>query len=125
MTRDETIFSDPERFLPERFMSYGVDGTKGEEQAIDPRGIVFGFGRRYAKSDSYSASNGIVLRHLHNSVAYARGDSSPILVSGSRLLPSQRLLTSVKLQDLTVQLLYLYPRFLLGPSGRCAPCVFL
>ncbi|OSX58581.1 hypothetical protein POSPLADRAFT_1060467 [Postia placenta MAD-698-R-SB12] len=52
MTRDETIFSDPERFLPERFMSYGVDGTKGEEQAIDPRGIVFGFGRRYAKSDS-------------------------------------------------------------------------
>lgn len=57
MTRDETIFSDPERFLPERFMSYGVDGTKGEEQAIDPRGIVFGFGRRICPGRQFADSS--------------------------------------------------------------------
>jgi len=37
MTRDETIYANPEVFRPERFL---------DKDCTDPRGIVFGFGRR-------------------------------------------------------------------------------
>ncbi|THH29298.1 hypothetical protein EUX98_g4897 [Antrodiella citrinella] len=38
MSRDEDVYSDPETFLPERFMN--------TNDALDPKGFVFGFGRR-------------------------------------------------------------------------------
>ncbi|KAF9805828.1 hypothetical protein IEO21_08930 [Rhodonia placenta] len=42
MTRDTATYPRPEDFLPERFQS----GPENEEPPEDPRGIVFGFGRR-------------------------------------------------------------------------------
>ncbi len=42
MTRNETAYPDPEVFRPERFM--GLTGTEADD--IDPRRIIFGFGRR-------------------------------------------------------------------------------
>lgn len=40
--RDERYFSDPERFMPSRFMDH-----KENDLAADPAKLVFGFGRRY------------------------------------------------------------------------------
>lgn len=42
MTHNEEIYSDPFNFNPDRFI--GLD--KEETRKIDPRNIVFGFGRR-------------------------------------------------------------------------------
>ena len=40
MSRDETLYPDPEDFKPERFMV-------GEDEApVDPEIYIFGFGRR-------------------------------------------------------------------------------
>ena len=41
MTRDETVYTDPESFKPERFLN--DDGTCNEDDVS----IAFGFGRRY------------------------------------------------------------------------------
>lgn len=44
MTRNAESYTDPERFWPERF-------EKADSEAadlLDPRKLVFGFGRRYA-----------------------------------------------------------------------------
>lgn len=43
ITRDEEIYPDPEEFRPERFEN---------EKVLDPREVVFGFGRRYVSSHS-------------------------------------------------------------------------
>jgi cytochrome P450 len=42
MLHDETVYKDPSRFNPDRFISR--DGGRVEQ---DPREIAFGFGRRY------------------------------------------------------------------------------
>lgn len=42
MTRDETTYNSPEEFHPERFQDLHNSVT----EVIDPRRIVFGFGRR-------------------------------------------------------------------------------
>ena len=39
---DENDYPDPSEFRPERFM----DGNKLNDKILDPRVIVFGFGRR-------------------------------------------------------------------------------
>lgn len=40
MTRDESVYPDPDRFSPERFLN--DDGTLNDDDTI----ITFGFGRR-------------------------------------------------------------------------------
>ena len=40
MTRDTEYYTDPMEFKPERFMK--------DPPELDPRNVVFGFGRRYA-----------------------------------------------------------------------------
>lgn len=46
MMRDERYFSDPERFMPSRFMNY-KENDGAYDLASDPARLVFGFGRRY------------------------------------------------------------------------------
>lgn len=41
MSRDEKLYKDAERFLPERF-----EEAVGAEKILDPRKFAFGFGRR-------------------------------------------------------------------------------
>lgn len=57
ISRDEDYFSDPEKFLPERFegrlrgtrvSSVDENNEKRNVYADDPSEFVFGFGRRYA-----------------------------------------------------------------------------
>ena len=43
MAYDEAVYPDPSEFRPERFMN--IDARARD--MTDPRGIVFGFGRRY------------------------------------------------------------------------------
>jgi Cytochrome P450 len=40
MLHDETLYKDPMAFNPDRFI--------GDNKELDPRNLVFGFGRRYA-----------------------------------------------------------------------------
>lgn len=42
--RDERLYADPERFVPERYIKNGVLDL--EKPELDPRGPFFGFGRR-------------------------------------------------------------------------------
>ncbi len=42
MSHDEEYYSQPERFLPERFIN--LDDPN--EDILDPRQYIFGFGRR-------------------------------------------------------------------------------
>lgn len=42
MTRAADLYPEPERFIPERYL--GLDPEVADQ--IDPRKIVFGFGRR-------------------------------------------------------------------------------
>ena len=51
MTHDPEVYHDPMAFKPERFLSHSDAGNgdgmrEGREPEPDPRGIVFGFGRR-------------------------------------------------------------------------------
>ena len=42
MCRDERIWEDPAAFRPERFLQM----SDSEAEALDPRNVVFGYGRR-------------------------------------------------------------------------------
>ena len=44
-SRDPSVYPDPERFMPERYLR---DGKFAPDEAIDPHVWAFGFGRRYA-----------------------------------------------------------------------------
>lgn len=44
ISQDETNYPEPEKFLPERFMS--ENGTHNPEGPLDPRLFAFGYGRR-------------------------------------------------------------------------------
>lgn len=49
MTRDPTLFPDPEAFIPERYLE---DLDEGTARLRDPRNYIFGFGRRCVFSAS-------------------------------------------------------------------------
>ncbi|KZT05049.1 cytochrome P450 [Laetiporus sulphureus 93-53] len=53
MTRDESVYPDPEAFRPERFEK--MDAS--EYDSRDPRRIVFGFGRRLCPARQFADSN--------------------------------------------------------------------
>ncbi|KAF9266570.1 cytochrome P450 [Marasmius fiardii PR-910] len=61
MTRDESVYPDPESFIPERFLT--EDGTCNEDKMVLP----FGFGRRicagrhFALSTIWTAMTSILL----------------------------------------------------------------
>lgn len=44
MCRDERVWEDPALFKPERFLKPGR--SQPESETLDPRNIVFGYGRR-------------------------------------------------------------------------------
>ncbi|KAH9934613.1 cytochrome P450 monooxygenase, partial [Amylocystis lapponica] len=50
MTRDETVFPEPEIFRPERFEKMATFTS----ELTDPRNLVFGFGRRICPGQSYA-----------------------------------------------------------------------
>lgn len=54
MSRDESIYHQPHEFLPERYLDEMLSPEKVE--VMDPKNLVFGFGRRYA-TVSYHRTN--------------------------------------------------------------------
>ena len=49
MLRDPELYTDPEEFIPERYMK-----EPGKPDPYDVSGIVFGFGRRLARSFTFA-----------------------------------------------------------------------
>ena len=49
MFRDENVFPEPHKFYPERYLNPVDEATS---RRMDPRGAVFGFGRRYVAAPS-------------------------------------------------------------------------
>lgn len=45
MSQDETLYPNPQEFLPDRYINRTVSPDKVD--LLDPKNIVFGFGRRY------------------------------------------------------------------------------
>ena len=43
---DKTVYKDPMEFKPERFLA--ASRNNGQKPEPDPRGVVFGYGRRCA-----------------------------------------------------------------------------
>ena len=60
MLNDETQYPDPRKFYPERFMDSPkettVQNNTGPQNTVDPKEVIFGFGRRYVVLSS-SADN--------------------------------------------------------------------
>ncbi|KAI0075227.1 cytochrome P450 [Panus rudis PR-1116 ss-1] len=54
MSRDAAVYHDPEQFLPERF-------EKSDDAVLDPRNIVFGFGRRRCPGAEFADQNVFLL----------------------------------------------------------------
>ena len=46
MTQNPEVYSKPENFDPDRYLRMSTD----ESERMDPRNIVFGFGRRFGAS---------------------------------------------------------------------------
>jgi cytochrome P450 len=51
--RDERYYQEPDQFNPDRFLVKTVGGLNEED--YDPRGVVFGFGRRLADLNARSS----------------------------------------------------------------------
>nr|BAK09408.1 cytochrome P450 [Postia placenta] len=83
MTRDETIYPSPDEFIPERFQS-DENGLKGMEPVEDPRGIVFGFGRRICPG-RHMADNSVWLAIV--TVTAMLSISKAVAADGKEILP--------------------------------------
>ncbi|KZT41974.1 cytochrome P450 [Sistotremastrum suecicum HHB10207 ss-3] len=79
MTRDETVYPEPDVFRPERFLtkSRGGDCQTDAEIPLDPREFVFGFGRRICPGLDFADS------YLWISIAMTLGVFSISAVPGS------------------------------------------
>ncbi|KAI0045176.1 cytochrome P450 [Auriscalpium vulgare] len=53
MTRDESIYANPNSFIPERFLNQ----DRATAEVTDPRRLVFGFGRRECPGQSFADAN--------------------------------------------------------------------
>ncbi|KAH8107960.1 cytochrome P450 monooxygenase [Cristinia sonorae] len=62
MSRDESLYPNPEKFDPERYLDPNIPPSK--EELMDPKNIVFGFGRRACPGKEF-ADTGIYLMVSH------------------------------------------------------------
>jgi cytochrome P450 len=53
MLRDETLYSDPHAFKPERFIKDG----EIDPNVLDPHDVIFGFGKRYLSNFALNLEN--------------------------------------------------------------------
>ena len=51
MTQNPEVYSNPEKFDPDRYLRMSTD----ESERMDPRNVVFGFGRRWTASHTFSS----------------------------------------------------------------------
>ncbi len=77
MTRDATQFTNPDEFIPERFLEGTLNGPSTKR--YDPNVFVFGFGRRcvYCRTSVLSYHQTEV-----SAIGGARGLTSPTRLSG-------------------------------------------
>ena len=57
MTHDPAVYSDPDAFLPSRFACPTTKDGAQPPPALDPRDVVFGFGRRACAGRQFAESN--------------------------------------------------------------------
>lgn len=92
MSRDETVWNDPEAFRPERFLE--MDSL--DAKAKDPLNMVFGYGRRSVVLRPTTS----MISYAHAYVGFARDACSPIQHYSSSLRIWQQLLTLERLSIL-------------------------